>query len=56
MIACCDGIDHNVGTIPIKKLDGGTIGYRWACSCGREGKGYHNTEVQAMRAAGDHIR
>ncbi len=46
---------HVVAATPIKKMDGGVIGYQFQCSCGRQGKGRHDTEAKAIVAGHDHV-
>jgi hypothetical protein len=47
---------HTVTAEPIVKMDGGTIGYRFVCSCGRRGNGRHATEAKAIKRGHDHAR
>lgn len=48
---------HNLRAVPIHKMDAGTepIGFRFSCSCGREGNGTHRTYEAAMKAGCAHI-
>jgi hypothetical protein len=47
--------EHMIESIPIIKMDGGLIGYRWKCSCGRERDGCHRTPEKAIEAGQNHI-
>lgn len=48
---------HNVEPVPVEKMDAGTepIGYRFKCSCGREGNGTHRTPELARTAGFGHV-
>lgn len=50
-----NGVEHHVTAEPIVKMDGGTIGYRFECSCGRVGNGCHSTEAKAIERGHDHV-
>lgn len=47
--------DHVVTAEPVDKMDGGVIGYRFVCTCGRRGNGHHRTIEQAIERGHDHI-
>lgn len=47
--------EHVLTAVPVRKM-AGIVGYRFACSCGREGNGWHNTEAKAIEAGRDHIK
>jgi hypothetical protein len=47
-------IDHDVEAVPVDKMDGGLIGYRFTCSCGRIGNGWHATPEKAIAAGAAH--
>lgn len=46
---------HEVEAFAVIKLDGGLIGYRFRCSCGRDGGGRHSTPAEAIEAGQAHI-
>jgi hypothetical protein len=50
-----DSVRHEVTAVPVEKMDGGVIGYRFHCSCGRVGGGTHTTELAAIHAGQAHI-
>ena len=45
---------HKLSTEPIYKMDGGIIGYRWSCRCGRSG-GRHDSVWRALDGGQKHI-
>lgn len=47
---------HAVTAAPVVKMDGGVIGYRFECSCGRIGNGTHRTPAKAVRAGSAHVK
>lgn len=49
------GTEHSVHVAPVRKLADGIVGWRFVCACGREGKGWHRTADQAVKAGHDHI-
>lgn len=47
---------HVVTAEPVEKFRDGIIGYRFRCSCGKEGHGHHSTEAKAISAGQAHFR
>lgn len=47
---------HIITAKPVLKLDAdGPVGYRYSCSCGREGQGWHKTPEKAELAGKAHV-
>jgi len=47
---------HAVIAVPVRKLDvDGIVAWRFSCSCGREGEGWHPTPEKAEAAGHCHI-
>lgn len=49
--------EHQITAIGVRKMDAGRdpIFWDWKCSCGRESKGWQQTEQKAISAGHDHI-
>lgn len=53
-----ESIEHVREAVPVRKMDSGDkiLAYRWKCSCGREGKGWHSNIINALEASKGHLQ
>lgn len=49
-----EDLGHHVVAVPVRKMQG-IVAWRFACSCGREGNGWHSTPEKAKAAGRDHF-
>jgi len=54
-VSDAEQVVHEVTAVPVEKLRDGIIAYRFECSCGREGNGWHRTPEKAIAAGHDHV-